>query len=164
MSVKPAHSKVENGPITRGKGLDTLDRFIIQNWAAPTRFGIWRSHFGALSAPKVSLEHFFNDSLKEGWMHDGCGAIITVDPPNDPFVTILVENENKSWTPESKYNPKHWLWKVIPVPKAIGNLATALMTPLPPTEEAYLRGLSEGKLKEAWEAAAVQSSEGAERV
>ena len=74
MTVKSAHSKVENGPITRGKGLDTLDRFIIQNWAPPTRFGIWRAGFGALSVPRVSLEHFFNDALKEGWMRDGGGG------------------------------------------------------------------------------------------
>lgn len=150
--MKPAHSKVENGPITRGKGLDTLDRFIIQNWAPPTRFGIWRMGLGALSAPKVSLEHFFNDALKEGWMRDGCGAVITIDPPEDPFVAILVENENKSWSPASSYNPKHWLWKVVPVAKAMGNLEAASKTALPTTEGSYLLGLREGRLKEAWQA------------
>jgi len=152
MTVKPAPSKVENGPITRGKGLDTLDRFIIQNWAPPTRFGIWRQGVGALSAPKVSLEHFLNDSLKEGWMRDGCGAVITIDSPNDPFVTLLVENENKSWSPESKYNPKHWVWKVVPLSSALGSLEAVLKAPLPAPEESYLRGLREGKLRSPWEA------------
>ena len=152
MSVKPAHPKVENGPVTRGKGLDTLDRFIIQNWAPPTRFGIWRSHQGALSIPKMSLEQFFNNALKEGWMRDGGGAVITIDPPDDPFVTIRVEYENKSWSPEAHYNPKHWIWKVVPVASALGNLEEALGMPLPAVEESYLLGLREGKLKDLWEA------------
>lgn len=152
MSAKPIHAKKDDGPVTRGKGLDTLDRFIIQNWAPPTRFGIWREHFGALCVPKISLEHFLNDTLKAGWMQDGCGAVITIDPPRDPFVTIQVENENKHWSPEAKYNPKHWLWKVVPAESTLGPLEAALNTPLPEAETAYLRGLREGKLKEVWEA------------
>jgi len=152
MTVKPAHPNMEIAPITRGKGLDTLDRFIIQNWASPTRFGIWREHLGALSAPKASLEHFFNDALKEGWMRDGCGAVITIDPPQEPFVTIRVENENKSWTPETKYNPKHWLWKVVPLKSALGCLEAALKMPLPNAEASYLRDLREGRLRNDWDA------------
>lgn len=151
MTVKPAHPKADEGPITRGKGLDTLDRFIIQNWGPPTRFGLWGSQVGALSAPKASLEHFLNEALKEGWMRDGSGAVITVDPPQDPFVTIRVEYESKCWTPETKYNPKHWLWKVVPVASALGNLDAALKMPLPEAEASYLQGLKEGRLKEAWE-------------
>jgi hypothetical protein len=152
MTVKPAHSKMEAGPITHGKGLDTLDRFIIQNWAPPARFGIWREHLGALSAPKVSLEHFFNDALKGGWLRDGRGAVITIDPPGEPFVTIRVEHENKQWSPESHYNPKHWLWKVVPVASALGVLAAALQTSLADAETSYLQGLREGRLKDLWDA------------
>ena len=152
MTVKPAHPPVESGPITKGKGLDSLDRFIIQNWAPPARFGIWREQLGALCPPKVSLEHFFNDALKAGWMRDGGGAVITIDPPQEPFVTIRVENENHLWTPESKYIPKHWLWKVVPVASALGNLEAALRTALPAAEEDYLRSLREGKLRESWNA------------
>ena len=145
--MKPVHPKEDSGPITRGKGLDTLDRFIIQNWASPTRFGIWRTQLGQLAAPKTSLEHFLNDALKEGWMRDGGGAIITIDPPHDPFVTVRVENENKNWTPELKYNPKHWVWKVVPVESARVTLEAAMQTPLPETEQSYLRSLLDGKLK-----------------
>ncbi len=152
MTLKPAHRNMEEGPITRGKGLDTLDRFIIQNWAPPTRFGLWRDQFGALAGPKASLEHFFNDALKVGWMRDGGGAVITIDPPQDPFVTIRVESESKVWTPESTYNPKRWLWKVVPLVTALVNLEAARRMPLPEGEESYLRGLREGRLKEAWEA------------
>lgn len=152
MTVKPAHPKTPEGPITGGKGLDSLDRFIIQNWAPSARFGVWREGLGALSAPKVSLEHFFNDTLKEGWMRDGRGAVITIDPAQDPFVTIRVEYENHVWTPESKYHPKHWLWKVVPVAKVLGELEAALQMPLPEAEASYLRGLREGRLKDAWDA------------
>jgi len=96
MSVKPANSKVNDGPVvTRGKGLDALERFIIQNWAPPTRFGIWRNQVGTLSAPKLSLVHFLDDNLKAGWMIDGCGAVITIDPSQDSLVAIRVECENK---------------------------------------------------------------------
>jgi hypothetical protein len=151
MTVKPAHPKQPEGPITHGKGLDTLDRFIIQNWAPPARFGVWRQGFGALCPPKVSLDHFINDSLKDGWMRDGRGAVITIDPPQDPFVTIRVENENHLWTPDSKYNPKHWLWKVVPVEKALGELEAARQRSLPEAEAHYLGGLREEKLKSAWE-------------
>ena len=52
---------IPEGPITRGKGLDTLDRFIIQNWAPPTRFGVWREHSGALAPPKMALDHFLKN-------------------------------------------------------------------------------------------------------
>ena len=153
MAVKPAHpAKQEEGPITHGKGLDTLDRFIIQNWAPPTRFGIWRDQVGALSAPKTSLEHFLNETLKKAWELDGHGAVITIDPPRDPFVTIRVEYENKHWTPESKYNPKHWIWKVVPVGSAMGSLEAATQTALPEAPAAYLLDLRAGKLKDAWEA------------
>lgn len=152
MSVKHAHPAKEEGPITRGKGLDTLDRFIIQNWGPPTRFGLWRDQFGALKLPKVSMEHFLNDPLKEGWLRDGGGAVITIDPPRDPFVTIRVESENKQWTPESKYNPKHWIWKIVPVENALPQLEAASRLPLPEDESAYLKSLREGKLKDAWEA------------
>jgi hypothetical protein len=152
MSVKPAHPKVDEGPITRGKGLDTLDRFIIQNWAPPTRFGVWRDQVGVLSPPKVSLERFFNETLKTGWMRDGAGAVITIDPPLDPFVTIRVESENKHWTPEAKYTPNRWLWKVVPVASALFSLEAALKMPLPDPEGSYLRDLREGTLKEAWDA------------
>jgi len=150
MSVKPAHPKVDDGPITHGKGLDSLEAFIIQNWAPPTRFGIWSRHVAALSAPKGSLAHFLNDSLLAGWTIDGCGAVMTIDPPQDPFVTIRVESENKNWTPESKYNPKHWIWKVVPAQSAIGILEAALTLPLAGAAAEYLQNLREGKLKDAW--------------
>jgi hypothetical protein len=153
MPVKHPHPAKEEGPLTHGKGLDTLDRFIIQNWAPPTRFGLWREGFGALRLPKVSMEHFLNDSLKEGWLRDGGGAVITIDPSRDPFVTIRVEFESKHWTPESKYNPKHWLWKIVPVESALADLEAAQRMPLPLEEATYLQGLREGKLKEAYPAA-----------
>ena len=146
MSVKPAHLIVDSGPITRGKGLDSLVGFIIQNWAPPTRFGIWSNHVGALSAPKASLAHFLDESLQAAWRLDGCGAIITIDPPRESFVTIRVESENKNWTPESKYNPKHLLWKVVPAETARGILESASKLPLPEAEEGYLSGLWEGPL------------------
>ena len=150
MSVKPAHPKVEDGPITRGKGLDSLESFIIQNWAPPTRFGVWSKHVGALSTPKASLAHFLDESLHAAWALDGGGAVITIDPPRDPFVTIRVESENKNWNPESKYQPKHWLWKVVPLASAIGDLEAALTLPLPEAEGGYLKGLREGPLQGAW--------------
>jgi hypothetical protein len=150
MSVKPAHPKADDGPITRGKGLDSLEGFIIQNWAPPTRFGIWSKHLGALAAPKVSLAHFLDESLHAAWMVDGFGAVITIDPPQDPFVTIRVESENKCWTPETKYNPKHWLWKMVPMQSAIEAMEAALKMQLPEAEVSYLRSLREGKLKDAW--------------
>jgi hypothetical protein len=151
MSVKPAHPKVDAGPVTHGKGLDTLERFIIQNWAPPTRFGIWRGQVAALCPPKGSLEHFLDDQLKAGWLLDGCGAVISIDPPRDPFVVIRVESENKLWTPESKYNPKHWVWKVVSVEAALGNLEAARRTALPEPEASYLMSLHEGRLKAAWD-------------
>ena len=152
MTVKPAHPSANAGPITHGKGLDTLDRFIIQNWAPSARFGIWHDQLGALLPPKGNLEHFLNDTLKEGWLRDGGGAVITIDPPGEPLVTIRVELETKGWTPESKYNPKHWVWKVVPVGSALGHLEAALKLPLPEAEESYLRGLREGQLRDAWDA------------
>jgi hypothetical protein len=152
MPVKPGHPKVDDGPITHGKGLDSLVGFIIQNWAPPTRFGIWSKNVGALAAPKVSLAHFLDESLHAAWMIDGSGAVITINPPQDPFVTIRVESENKNWTPESKYNPKHWIWKVVPLQSGIGNLVAALKMPLPEAEGTHLRGLRDGKLKDAWKA------------
>ena len=76
--------------------------------------------------------------------------MITIDPPQDPFVTIRVESENKNWTPESKYNPKHWIWKVVPLQGAIGNLEAALTMPLAEVAVGYLQSLREGRLKEAW--------------
>jgi len=152
MSVKPAHPKVDDGPITHGKGLDSLVGFIIQNWAPSTRFGLWSKQVGVLSTPKASLAHFLNDSLQAGWVLDGCGAVITIDPPQDPFVTIRVESENKGWTPDSKYNAKHWLWKVVPLPGAVGALEVALKMPLGETEASYLRDLRDGKLKITWDA------------
>ena len=151
MPLKPAHPRVEEGPVTHGKGLDTLDRFIIQNWAPPARFGVWREQVGALAPAKGSLERFFNDALKTGWLRDGAGAVITIDPPSDPFVTIRVESENKHWTPEAKYNPNRWLWKVVPLAGALASLEAALKMPLPDPEGSYLKGLKEGRLKEAWD-------------
>lgn len=150
MSVKHVHPDVAGAPIVRGKGLDSLEGFIIQNWAPPVRFGVWSKHVGALSAPRMSLVRFLDEALHFAWMIDGCGAVITIDPPQDPFVAILVESENKSWTPESKYNPKHWLWKVVPVESVIGNLAEALTSSLPDAEASYLRELQKNKLKDAW--------------
>lgn len=152
MSVKPAPSKVEDGPITAGKGLDALERFIIQNWAPPSRFGLWRNQVGVLCAPKASLVHFLDDNLKAGWMLDGGGAVITIDPPQDSLVTIRVESENKVWTAESKYNSKRWAWKVVPVGSALVNLGAAMKMPLPEGEARYLQSLREGKLKDVWDA------------
>jgi len=152
MPVKPAHPHVETGPVTQGKGLDSLESFIIHNWAAPTRFGIWREGAGALHAPKGSLERFLNEALTAAWQHGGAGAVITIDPPRDPFVVIRVTPESKLWTPESKYNPKHWVWKLVPLASALGVLAAALAQPLPEAEAAYLRSLREGRLREPWDA------------
>jgi len=143
MTVKP-----EPGPITRGKGLDALDRFIIQNWAPPARFAIWSGKGGALAAPRAPLERFFNEALKDCWARDGSGGVITIDPPADPFVVILVEHENRHWTPEAHYNPKHWVWKVVPLERARPDLDAALA--LPGAEGDYLRGLKEGRLASAW--------------
>ena len=154
MTQKSAHPKTEDGPITRGKGLDTLDRFIIQNWAAPTRFGLWNKYTGTLAAPKASLEHFFNDALKDGWLRDGCGAVITIDPPRDPFVTIRVEHESKSWSVDAKYNPKHWVWKVVPTESALAALEAALQLALPEAESSYLLSLQQDKLNAFWGALA----------
>ena len=150
MSMKPARSKPDDGPVTHGKGLDSLEGFIIHNWAAPSRFGIWGHHSGALLGPKGALEPFFNGSLMSGWLRDGTGAVLTIDPPRDPFVTIRVEYENHTWTPESKYNPKHWVWKVVPLASVLANLEAALDLPLPEVEGAYLRALREGRLRDAW--------------
>ena len=150
MPMKPAGPKLDDGPVTRGKGLDSLEGFIIHNWAAPTRFGIWGSHAGALAAPKAALEPFFNRALMGGWLRDGTGAVITIDPPRDPFVTLRVDYENRNWTPESKYNPKHWVWKVVPPASVLASLEAALDLALPEGEAAYLRTLREGRLREAW--------------
>jgi hypothetical protein len=144
MPVKPAHTHVDTGPVTHGKGLDSLEGFIIHNWAPPTRFGIWSKQVAALAAPKVSLPHFLDESLHAAWKIDGSGAVLTIDPPSDPFVTIRVESEHKGWTPESKYNPKHWLWKVVPVEKVLRDLTEAAKLPVPEQEARYLQGLLEG--------------------
>jgi len=153
MPVKPAHPKQDEGPITRGKGLDTLERFIIQNWAPPTRFGVWRPYSGALAPAKGSLAPFLDATLKEGWLRDGSGAVITIDPPGEAFVTIRVESENKVWTPESHYHPKHWVWKAVAVPGCLPCLDADLGATLPDPEASYLRGLREGRLKDAWDTA-----------
>jgi hypothetical protein len=137
--MTPTHLKQDAGPITQGKGLDTLDRFIIQNWPPSARFGLWTKQTGALAPRKGSLEHFFNDALKDGWLHGGSGAVITIDPPGEPFVAIRVENRN--WTPEATYNPKHWVWKVVPVASVRANLEETLALSLPEAEAAYLGGL-----------------------
>jgi len=141
MSAKPVHSHAETGPITSGKGLDSLEGFIIHNWAPPTRFGVWSHSIGTLAAPRTSLAHFLTQALHAAWKVDGSGAVITIDPPQDPFVTIRVESENKVWTPDSKYNPKHWLWKVVPLSKARPKLEEAAQVTLPETEAGYLRDL-----------------------
>jgi len=101
------------------------------------------------------LAHFLNDSLQAVWIIDGCGEVITIDPPQDPFVTIRVESENKNWAPESKYNLKHWIWKVVPLQSAIGNLEAVLKIAQAEAEVRYLQNLREGKLKDAWNASPV---------
>ena len=73
MPVKPAHPHVETGPVTQGKGLDSLESFIIHNWAPPTRFGIWSKRVAALAAPKASLTHFLDESLHAAWKMDKFG-------------------------------------------------------------------------------------------
>lgn len=151
--MSPKHASLPDaGPVTRGKGLDTLDRFIIQNWAPPTRFALWHGPTGTLVPPRVSLEHFLNEALKAGWQRDGGGAVITIDPPRDPFVVLEVTYETKHWTPDAKYHPKHWLWKVVPLEGALDALGVALGADLPEAEAGYLQALREGKLKEAWDA------------
>jgi hypothetical protein len=152
MPVKPAHAKTEDGPLSRGKGLDSLEGFIIQNWAPSARFGLWSRHQGALAAPRASLAHFLDEHLRAGWAFDGGGAVITIDPPGDPFVTLLVEPETRAWTPESRYNPKHWVWKVVPMERAIAHLQAASMAALPEAERGYLLALREGRLQAAWDA------------
>jgi hypothetical protein len=145
MSAKPAHTPVDAGPVTHGKGLDSLEGFIIHNWAPPTRFGIWSKRVAALAAPKASLTHFLDESLHAAWKIDGSGAVLTIHPPSDPLVTIRVESEHKGWTPESKYNPKHWLWKVVPAAKALPDLEEAARLPSSEPEAHYLQGLLEGQ-------------------
>ena len=144
MPPKPAHASMDAGPVTHGKGLDSLEGFIIHNWAPPTRFGIWSRQIGILAAPRTSLAHFLMDALHAAWKVDGSGAVITIDPPQDPFVAILVESESKGWTPETKYNPKHWLWKVIPLDQAMRTLEEAAEQALPEQEAIYLQGLLRG--------------------
>jgi len=144
MPVKPANAKVDNGPITRGKGLDTLDRFIIQNWPRSACFGVWRKDLGALAPAKGSLEHFLNGALEQGWLRDGGGAVITIDPSGDPLVTLRVESEIKHWSPDQKYHPKHWLWKVVPIASAMAELEAALESALPEEASSYLKTLREG--------------------
>ena len=144
MATKHAHPMVDHGPVTSGKGLDSLEGFIIHNWAPPTRFGVWGRQTAALSAPKVALARFLDDALHAAWQADGSGAVITIDPPGEPFVTLRVESEHKVWTPDSKYNPKHWLWKVVPLAKVRGQLEETLGA-VPALEAGYLKGLLEGQ-------------------
>jgi len=147
MPVKPSHPDLAAGPINHGRGLDSLVGFIIKKLAPPTRFGNWSKHVGALSAPKVSLGHFLNDSLQAGWVIDGCGAVIPIEPPQDSFVTIWVGSENKCWTPETKYNPKRSSWGVVPVERVIGNLEAAMKLPLVEAVGRLLSDLRDGMLK-----------------
>jgi hypothetical protein len=157
MSVKPAHSHKETGPSDRGKGLDALDRFIIQNWPPSSRFGLWCEHQGHLSVPKTSLEHFLNAHLEDIWNQGEAGAVITIDPPNDPFVVIRVDFDHKHLSQETKYKPSHWSWKVVPVEQVVGILGAAAQLDLPAQEKAYLEGLRDGKLSAAWGAQATEA-------
>lgn len=153
MPVKPGHAKPDDGPSSRGKGLDSLQGYIIQNWAPSARFGLWSRHLGALAAPRAPLAPFLDAHLRAGWTFDGGGAVLTIDPPGDPFVTLRVEPETHGWTPESKYNPKHWVWKVVPLERAIEQLEAAFRATLPEAERDYLLALRDGRLKAAWASA-----------
>jgi hypothetical protein len=151
MSVKPAPPKpADHGTSNSGKGIDALDRFIIQSWGPRGRFGLWTAHTGLLSEPKAAAESFLNAHLEDLWNRDELSAVITLEPPYDPFVTLRIVNDHKHLGPESKYKPSHWSWKVVPPAEAVQILAAALATPLPDAERAYLEGLKAGALKEAW--------------
>ena len=151
MSVKPATPKpADHGADNRGKGLDALDRFIIQNWGPRGRFGLWTEHAGLLSEPKASVESFLNAHLEALWHRDEVSAVVTLEPPYDPFVTLRLVNDHKHLGPDSKYKPSHWAWKVVPPAEVAQILEAALATALPEPERAYLQELKVGALKEAW--------------
>ncbi len=151
MSVKPAPPKpADHGSSNSGKGLDALDRFIIQSWGPRGRFGLWTEHTGILSAPKASMEAFLNAHLEAFWNRDEMSAVITLEPPYDPFVTLQISNDHKHLGPETKYKPSHWAWKVVPPTEVVHILEAALATELPEVERAYLHDLKTGPLKEAW--------------
>ncbi|HJV22473.1 MAG TPA: hypothetical protein VJ570_07245 [Holophagaceae bacterium] len=154
MSVKPAPPKpADHGAHAGGKGLDALDRFIIQSWGPRGRFGVWTEHAGHLSEPKASVESFLNAHLESLWHRDEVSAVVTLEPPYDPFVTLKVFNDHRHLGPESKYKPSHWSWKVVPSGEAVPTLRAALAAELPEVERAYLEALREGSLREEWSAA-----------
>ncbi len=151
--MKPTHAqKHETAPADRGKGLDALDRFVIQNWPPSSRFGLWCEHSGHLSVPRTSLESFLNAHLERIWNQGEGGAVITIDPPDDPFVAIRVDFDHRHLGPETKYKPSHWSWKVVPVAQVMGLLGTLSQLEMPDVEKSYLQGLQEGRLAEAWSA------------
>ncbi|MBI3131409.1 MAG: hypothetical protein HYZ13_08630 [Acidobacteria bacterium] len=151
MSVKPAPPKpADHGSSNSGKGIDALDRFIIQSWGPRGRFGLWTEHTGLLSAPKASAEAFLNAHLEDLWNRDESSAVITLEPPYDPFVTLRLVNDHRHLGPESKYKPSHWAWKVVPPAEVVQVLEAALATALPDEARAYLQGLKAATLKEAW--------------
>ncbi|HJV89492.1 MAG TPA: hypothetical protein VJ623_04230 [Holophagaceae bacterium] len=154
MSVKPAAPKpADHGSDNRGKGLDALDRFIIQSWGPRGRFGLWTEHTGLLSEPKASVESFLNAHLEALWHRDEVSAVVTLEPPYDPFVTLKVFNDHRHLGPDSKYKPSHWSWKVVPPSEVVPVLRAALATELPPAERTYLETLRDGTLREDWIAA-----------
>ena len=153
MSVKPAAPKpADHGADNRGKGLDALDRFIIQSWGPRGRFGLWTEHTGLLSDPKASVASFLDVHLEALWQRDELSAVITFEPPYDPFVTLRVSNDHKHLSPDSKYKPSHWAWKVVPPGEAAPVLAAALGAALGEPERAYLLALRDGALKAHWPA------------
>ncbi len=150
MSVKPAPPKpADHGSSNSGKGLDALDRFIIQNWGPRGRFGLWTGHTGILSAPKASLEAFLNEHLERLWSRDEVSAVITLEPPYDPVVTLQITNDHRHLGPDSKYKPSHWHWKVVAPGDVAPCLDSVLATELPAAERAYLQALREGPLRGA---------------
>lgn len=148
MSVKPAPPKpADHGSSSSGKGLDALDRYIIQTWGPRGRFGLWTEHTGLVSPPKSTAETFLNAHLEALWQRDELSVVITVEPPYDPFATLRLVNDHRHLGPESKYKPSHWAWKVVPPTEAAPILAAAGAQELPEAERAYLQQLFEGPLK-----------------
>lgn len=153
MSVKPAPPKpADAGTELSGKGLDTLDRFIIQSWGPRGRCGLWTGRSGLLSEPKAPAEAFLKAHLEALWHRDELSAILTFEPPYDPFVTLRISNDHKHLSPDSKYKPSHWAWRVVPPAEAVAVLEATLAAALPEAERAYLLGLKQGLLQEAWAA------------
>ncbi len=151
MSTKPAPPRpADHGSGNSGKGLDALGRFILQSWGSKGRIGLWAAHGGLVSAPKAPFEPFLLEHLDALWHRDEVSAVITLEPPYDPFVTLLVTTDHRHLGPETKYKPSHWAWKVVPLEAAVPGLKAAQAAGLAEAEQAYLQELQAGVLQAHW--------------